>query len=291
MTEPAPSPSRAARLSGRMLNLPPVRRPRAVFAVYNQAGGSLLAEGLAYSALFAGLTGLLLAVALLGYLVPAASDRQRLIDGFTGQLAPWAPIARNGLNSVAAHAGIFSIVGLAGLTWGASHFYGALDEAIGRVFARTPARGAFDRLLRGFVSVLLLVGGLLSGIGLAALQTVVSSGFGAGQDADADRLISAIGFPILTAVVAVIAVGFLYRVVPNTNVPLRVLALPALIAGLALTALAELLVFIAPLLTGSLSVFGGVAAVFAALAWLHLAFQVLLIGASWTSLRLEDAQS
>ena len=43
-----------------------------------------------------------------------------------------------------------------------------------------------------------------------------------------------------------------------------------------------------PLLTGSLSLFGGVATVFAALAWLHLAFQVLLIGAAWTRIRLED---
>jgi uncharacterized BrkB/YihY/UPF0761 family membrane protein len=56
-----------------------------------------------------------------------------------------------------------------------------------------------------------------------------------------------------------------------------------------LTALTELLVYIAPLLTGALSVFGGVAAVFAALAWLHLAFQVLLIGASWTRVRLDEA--
>jgi YihY family inner membrane protein len=291
MAEPASTsnPSLIDRLFDRVLNLRPVQRPRAVFSVFNQAGGSLLAEGLAYSALFAGLTGLLLAVGLFGYLVPSAGDRQRLIDGFSGHLTPWAPIAQNGLDSIAAHAGVFSIVGLAGLVWGSSHFYGALDEAIARVFAKTPARAAFDRLLRGFVSVLLLVGGLLSGIGLSALQAVASKGFGTGLGADVDRLISAIGFTILTAVVVVIAVGFLYRVVPNTNVPLRVLALPALIAGLILTGLAELLVFIEPLLTGALSVFGGVAAVFAALAWLHLAFQVLLIGASWTRLRLEDA--
>jgi len=65
-----------------------------------------------------------------------------------------------------------------------------------------------------------------------------------------------------------------YRVVPNTRVPVSVLWLPALVAGLVLTALTELLVYIAPLLAGALSVFGGVAAVFVALAWLHLAFQV-----------------
>jgi len=277
------------RLFGWILDLPPIRRPRAIFAVYDQAGGSLLAEGLAYSALFAGLTGLLLAVGLLGYMVPAEADRQRLLDLFTGGFAPLAPIAKNGLNSVAAHAGIFSIVGLVGLAWGTSHFYGALDEAIARVFARTPARGAFDRILRGFVSVLLLVGGLLSGVGLAAVGAVVTSGIDVGSAGDAGRTLAIVAFALVTAVVVVTAVGVLYRVVPNTNIPLSVLRLPALLAGLVLTCLAELLVFIAPILAGALSVFGGVALVFASLAWLHLAFQVLLLGASWTRLRLDDA--
>jgi uncharacterized BrkB/YihY/UPF0761 family membrane protein len=100
-----------------------------------------------------------------------------------------------------------------------------------------------------------------------------------------------IAFPLATAIVVVMAVGVLYRVVPNTKVPMAVVRLPALVIGLVLTCLTELLVYIAPLLTGALSVFGGVAAVFAALAWLNLAFLVLLVGASWTSLRLDEAEA
>jgi membrane protein len=301
-TEPAPE-SRSARyreetenrltlmgrLFGSLIDLPPVRRARAIFAIYNDAGGSLLAEGLAYSALFAGLTGLLFCVGVLGYLIPAPSDRQRLLDDFTGQLAPLAPIARDGFASVAAHAGAFSIVGLGGMVWGTSHFYGALDEAIARVFARTPARGAFDRILRSFVSVLLLVGGLVSGIAIYAIQVSVTTGLTAGPQGDAGRALAPVTFPLITAIVVVTAVGVMYRVVPNTDVPISILWLPALVAGLILTGLTELLVYIAPLLTGALSVFGGVAAVFAALAWLHLAFQVLMVGASWTCLRLDEA--
>ena len=298
MVEPGPPSSEVperrrpglfGRLFGWILNLTPIRRPREILAVYNDAGGSLLAEGLAYSALFAGLTGLLFAVGVLGYLIPAAADRQRLLDGFTGQLAPLAPTARDGLNSVAAHASAFSIAGLAGMAWGTSHFYGALDRAIALVFARNPARGIFDRILRSAVSVLLLVGGLISGIVIYAIQVSVTTAFSPGPEGDAARTAAAVAFPILTATVVIAAVGVLYRVVPNTDVPLAVLRLPALVAGLALTGLTELLVYIAPLLTGALSVFGGVAAVFAALAWLHLAFQVLLIGASWTRVRLDDA--
>jgi membrane protein len=289
MVEPEHHTSLIGRLFGPILDLPPIRRPRAVFGVFSQAGGSLLAEGLAYSALFAGLTALLLAVGLLGYLVPAESDRQRILDFFTGQLAPLAPAASNGLNSVAANAGIFSIAGVAGLVWGASHFYGALDEAIARIFARTPARGTFDRILRELVSVVLLVGGLVSGVAISAVRALVTKGIDPTPSGDVARILSLAAFTLLTAVVVVIAVGLLYRVVPNTHVPLAVLRLPALVAGLLLTGLAELLVFITPILTGALSVFGGVAVVFASLAWLHLAFQVLLLGASWTRLRLDDA--
>jgi YihY family inner membrane protein len=283
------SPTIVGRLVGVLVRIPAFHRLGTVFGIYTRAGGSLLAEGLAYGALFAGLTGLLLAVGLLGYLVPSEADRQRLVEGLTGQLAPLAPVASDGLRSLAANASGFSILGLIGLAWGTSHFYGSLDAAIARVFARTPARGTFDRILRGFVSVFVLVGALLSGIGLSAVQTIVSSRIDVGPTGDAARAASELAFPLLTAVVVVVTVGVLYRVVPNTTVPIRVLWLPALIAGLVLTGLTELLVYITPLLTGALSVFGGVAAVFAALAWLHLAFQVLLLGASWTRMQLDEA--
>ena len=67
---------------------------------------------------------------------------------------------------------------------------------------------------------------------------------------------------------------------------MRVLLPPAILAGLALTVLTEAFVFLAPRLVGALEVFGGFAAVFAALAWLSLTFQILIIGAVWTHERL-----
>jgi membrane protein len=270
-----------------ILALPPVRHLRMLIAVYNSAGGRLMAEGLAYGAMVATLTGLLFAFAILGYFVPAEADRQRLVDGLTGNLAPLAPIARDGLANVAAHAGAFSIIGLAGMAWGASQFYGSLDESIARIFVCAPARGTFDRILRGLVSVLLLVGGILSGIALSAVQSLSSSAIPHGPEGQLARTLSDFGFPLATAAVVVLAVGVLYRVVPNVHVELSALALPTLVVGLVLTALAELFVFIAPRLTGALSVFGAFAAVFAALAWLSLAFQVLLLGAAWTRIRLK----
>src|SRR5207244_13420029 len=79
------------------------------------------------------------------------------------------------------------------------------------------------------------------------------------------------------------------RVVPSTHVPWRLLGAPALVAGVALAALTELFVFLAPRLVGVLSVFGGFAAVFASLIWLSWAFQVLLLGATWVRARMDEA--
>ncbi len=276
-----------AGIAGGLLRLPPIKGSREVVDAYGAAGGSLLAEGLAYSALFAGLTGLLLFVGLLGYLVPSQADRERLLQAFTGGLEPFVPYAREALSKVADHAGAFSIAGLISLAWGTSHFYGALDTAVARVFARAPARGWLDRILRSLVSVLLLVGGLLSGIAFAGIQAAIVARAHVGLESQLAATISDIAFPIVTFLVVTAVVGILYRVVPNVTVPIRVLLLPALAAGLILTLLTRLLVFLAPLLTGGLSVFGGVAVIFAALAWLHLAFQVLLLGAAWTRVRLD----
>jgi uncharacterized BrkB/YihY/UPF0761 family membrane protein len=97
-----------------------------------------------------------------------------------------------------------------------------------------------------------------------------------------------VGYSVLTVIVVVLAVGLLYRVVPNTHVPWRAIAPPALVAGIALAALTELFVFLAPRLVGSLAVFGGVVAVFAAMIWLHWAFQAVLIGAAWVRARVSD---
>ena len=246
-----------------------------------------MAAGLAYNALVAGLTGLLFAVGILGYVVPSEAQRKPIIDAFSGQLSSLAPAARDALATIAQNAGTFSLIGLAGLAWGASQFYGSLDEGIGRVFTRTPARGTLDRILRGFVSLFLLVGGLFLGLAISAVEAFLASGIGPGIEGDTGRALATAASIALTAVAMVAAVAVVYRIVPNTRVPIAVLWLPALVAGLVLTVLTRLLVYIAPLLAGALSIFGSVAAVFAALAWLRLAFDVVLLGAAWTRIRLD----
>ncbi|HVB37763.1 MAG TPA: YihY/virulence factor BrkB family protein [Vicinamibacterales bacterium] len=279
-------PPRVAALVDRIREWPPAVRLQRVMDSYNAAGGGLLAEGLAYSALFGVTTGLLFAVGLMGFIVTDVATRERLVVEFTAPLPAIAPLVRDGLLVVSQHAGALSIIGLVGLGWGSSHFYGALDAAFARIFLLAPARGALDRIARGLVSVALLVTAVVAGVALGGIQNLVGQEIPADSTGNLARLVNVVGFPILAVLLTILGVAVTYRVLPNTHVPLRTLGPPAVVTGIVLALLTELFVFLATRLIGSLAVFGSFAAGFAALAWLSIGFQVMLIGAAWTRVRL-----
>jgi membrane protein len=279
-------PAAIPRLVDRVLAWPPVVRLREILAFYDAAGGGLLAAGLAYSALFALLTGLLFAIGILGFFVNDTTTRESVVQWVTSQVPPLEPIVRDGLLSVAAHAGAFSILGLVGLGWSAGQFYGTLDTAVGRIFSTAPRRGSIDRIARGLVSVMLVVLVVLLGALATSLQALVGNRLPGGTDNDVWSSVASVALPALTALAAIVAVAIVYRVVPNVAVPLSALLPPAIVAGLGLSILTAAFVLLAPRLVGALEVFGSFAAVFAALSWLSLSCHVLLIGAVWTHERV-----
>ena len=146
-----------------------------------------------------------------------------------------------------------------------------------------------SRTLRGLVMVGLLVVVAGAAYGLALLHERIIAALPAGPDGNGARLFANAIVPLLAILAVPIFVGFLYRVVPNVRVPWRDLVPPAIVVGIVVGLLTQLFVLIAPLLIGVLAVFGAFAVVFAALAWLSLVFQALLIGAAWTRIRMDNA--
>jgi len=61
-----------------------------VFAGYNRIGGGILADGLAYNALFALLPALLLVVAVIGFIVRDPARQASIIDAIAAQVPPCA---------------------------------------------------------------------------------------------------------------------------------------------------------------------------------------------------------
>ncbi len=275
------------RIIKRVLSWWVVVRVQLLLSTFYDNDGGLMAAGLAYQALLAFLTGILLLIGLIGFVIQDPAVKEQLLEQVVTLIPPLEPIARQALTGLAASAGAFSIIGLIGLAWSTAGFYGAIDRAFARIFGIRSKRSMVSRTIRGLVMVGLLVVLVGGAYVLSLVQQRVLAALPAGPEGDGARLLTNIIVPLLALAAVPVFVAFLYHVVPNLLVPWRALLPPAILVGIAVGLLTQLFVFIAPLLVGVLAVFGAFAVVFAALAWLSLVFQALLIGAAWTRIRIE----
>ncbi|HEY7589679.1 MAG TPA: YihY/virulence factor BrkB family protein [Candidatus Limnocylindrales bacterium] len=283
-------PDRLRAVANRVLRLGPVATARRIFDVYGEAGGGLLAGGLTYSALFALLPALLLLTGVLGLVVDDPDRRRAIVEGLGETLPPLRGILDASLEQITAGAAGAGTLGLLGLAWGASRFYGSLDDAMGRIFVRAPKRGLVARTLRGIVSVVLLVAVFLGSLILTGIASFLAAETAA-RFGDSARGFWQLFTPALTALLFVVAAALIYRLVPALRVPWRAIVLPALVAGIALAALTQLFSYVAPRLIGAAAVYGTFVAIFAAMIWLATGFQILLLGAAWVRVRLRDGDA
>lgn len=260
---------------------------RAVLDIYGRSAGGMLANGLSFFALFAAIPTTLLVLGLTGWV--AAGDpaiRGQVSESLVAAFPPLADIIRGSVDAVAAGAGLTSLVGTIGLLWTAGQLFGALDLAFARIFSAEPARGAITRQVRGFVIVGLLltaVVAVVTGLGLIAALDAASGAAGS----MARGTIGLLGSPPFLAVAASAIVAIGYRILPSQPPRWRALRLPALVVGVTLVALSNAFAFLVPWLVNVAELAGTLTSAFAALAWLSLSFQTLLVGAAWVRVRDE----
>jgi membrane protein len=264
-----------------------VSAARDVLRRYSDAGGGLLAGGLTYGAIFALLPSLLLLSGVLGLIVDDPERRRAIVSGIGESLPPLRGLVEASLESMTTGAVGFGTIGLIGFGWGASRFYGSLDDAFARIFTDAPKRGLVARMVRGIVSVILFVSVFIVGLALTGIGSFLATETAGRLGADT-RALWAIATPLLTTVVFVAAIAAIYRFVPARDVPWRSLLLPAVAVGVLLAVLTQVFSYIAPRLIGTAAIYGTFIAIFAAMVWLSTGFQILLIGAAWVRERIGD---
>lgn len=254
--------------------------------VYSDAGGGLLAGGLTYSALFALLPSLLLLTGILGFVVDDPERRRAIVEGIGRTLPPLSGFLEASLQQIADGAAGAGLIGLVGLAWGASRFYGSLDDALSRIFRSAPKRGFVARTLRGIFSVVLLISVFLGSLILTGIGSYLADQTAARLGTES-QVFWQVVTPLLTGIVFISAAALIYRLVPAIHVPWSAVAIPALVIGIGLAAVTQLFTYIAPRLIGAAAVYGTFVAIFAAMIWLATGFQMLLIGAAWVSVRMD----
>ena len=274
-------------LAVRLMGWRAVSAGRDVLRRYADAGGALLAGGLTYGAIFALLPSLLLLSGVLGLIVHDPERRFAIVSGIGESLPPLRGLVEASLESMANGAVGFGTIGLIGFAWGASRFYGSLDDAFARIFTDAPKRGLVARTIRGIVSVVMFVSVFILGLALTGIGSFLAAETAGRLGADTRTLLG-IATPLLTTVIFVAAIAAIYRLVPARHVPWGALLPPAIAVGILLAALTQLFSYVAPRLIGTAAVYGTFVAIFAAMVWLSTGFQLLLVGAAWVRERIGD---
>jgi membrane protein len=277
----------AERVVERVGGLSAVRTLLATLDVYDVAGGGLVAGGLAYTSLLALLPGLLLALSIAGLLLGDPAAREQVVSVIATAFPPLEDLARAALSQVAAGAVPSGILAVVGLLWGSSRFYAALDNAFSRVFHNAPRRNEVVRTIRGLVVTGLFVALPIMALVAGSLATWLLDMVPGAVEADGVRRgLWQLATPLLSFALFFAGTVAVYRWVPAVRVPVRALLPPAVLAAIVLSVFTQVFTFIAPRLAGIAALYGAFVAVFALLAWLSIGFNVLLLGASWTRVRV-----
>ena len=275
--------ARVRPLVDRVLALPPAALVMDLMDRYGAAGGGVTAAGFAYSVLVAILPTLLILVGILGLMVSDPAEQDRILELLAAQIPPLEELIGEILKQISAGAWTFSIIGLIGLIWGASRVYAALDTSVALFFPREPRRDIVRQTIESLACVVFFLGSVLGAVALllwVADLSIIPSDSG---DALLRRLIAVL---LLTGWM-VSALWLSYWYIPARRIRVRDALIPALAAGVAVSVLTQVFAIVAPIFFKSLRIYGTFFALFAALIWLSLCTQVVLLGVAWVARRVK----
>lgn len=236
--------------------------------------------------MFAIVPGVLLLAGVVGILFADPVEQAKVVAIVVGVLPPLRDLIEAVITEAVRAAGPVSIVGAIFLVWGTSRFVVAFEDAIARVMGGDRRRGLVASNLGALAAVVLMIGAILVSTLLSGALAFLEAGAELGVLQVVGDVIS-IAFGLLPIGATVGATIVVYRIVPLPAPTWRAVIVPGIAAGLALTILARVFVFLAPKLIGAAAFLGALATAFAALAWLSLSFQAILLGAAWVRERTD----
>ena len=280
----------------RIMRLKPVR----VFLHYASSNGPLMAQGLAYQAIFAVFAAIWVAFSVAGVIITANPDLQEALLGILASSVPGLIDDGSGTGAIDARQ-LFDSAGV--LSWtGAIAAIGLIMTAIGWLASgRVAVRTLFGLDAPKGNPVLLKVKdlGLALGFGVAIMLSAAVTVFsttaldwaldliGLGSDSDVGRTLGRIVGLLIVLVFDTAVLAAFLRLVSGIRIPWRQLRQGAILGGVGLGVLKTLG---SALLGGATSnpLLAGFAVIIGLLIWFNLICQVILVAASWVSVSVSD---
>jgi membrane protein len=248
--------------------------PFRVVSAFGASQASYYASALAFAGFLAMFPMILGVLSIIGLAIgdPATEARFQtlILQMFPGNAQPEL---LNAIHGVKQSAGWMGLVSLVGLVWAASGIFSMLEFAFTRIFG-TKQRSLLRQRLMGLLMMLLVVVAIVITVGANAIAAFFPFAWISGF--------------LVGATVMVLLLVVLYRFVPNRPFKVRDVLPGALLAGV----LIEVLSLGFPLyarIAGGFNTYGAQFGVFFLLAtWLLLLSELLLLGAIYNRVRLEQ---
>jgi membrane protein len=232
-----------------------------------------MAAGVSYYGILSVFPLILGLLAILGFFLPSETVQQVLFDLFRDIFPGSIEWLEESIENLIRLRGPIGIVGLIGLIWAGSAFFGAVSRAINRTWGVHKDRPYHLRKLRDLSMVLGIVILMLISMGLTSFLSILAQ-------SDVSLPGGVIDFTLrLVSFLAVLGVfSIVYRYVPNTRVLWRYVWPGALVAAIAFE-IAQIL--FATYLTSWANyqqVYGQVASLIVLLVWVYFAALIVIIG-------------
>jgi len=273
--------------------------PMRVFTQYAEQRGFLLAAGLAYQAVFATFAALWVAFAVAGFYVRGNPELLQAIFDFLSLSVPGLIGAGDGEGVIdpqdllsASILGWTGAVALVGLFFTALGFLAGGRDGVRAMFRVGPSQANIflvklkDAGLALAFGLAVLVSGAISVASTSAFEAIFSFA-GIGQGSPAAWLTVRIGGLALVFIFDSLVLGMFYRVVSGIAIPFRRLVSGTLIAA---GALGVLKILGSTLLGGATNnpLLTSFAAIVGVLIWFNFVSQVILLGAAWIAVGMQD---
>ena len=271
----------------RLVGIPRVALARRVLDRFNTADGGLLAAGVAYNSVLALIPIGIVATGFAGLVLNDAKSRADMIRSITAFLPPLAGVVDEIVGGLSKASPSLSVVGLLLAAWGTSRLFASLESAIAQMGAGGPRRSLARRTVRRLGSIAVLVSIVLAAILATPALAIAVEMTGLGP---AHALLDVL-LAVLPPLLAGIALGAVYRLIPLPRPSWRAIGPPAVVGAVTLVILTRVFVFVAPRVFGANLVYGTLGAILIGLTWLDLVFTVVLLGAAWVLERTTSAEA
>lgn len=259
---------------GYAMRVPVMREAYGIHLVYRDVGGGLIVGGLSYAALFALLPSLVLAIAMLSWLIDDPVVRADAILLLGDAFPAFKDVAGPALDGAGELAAAGSVVAIATFAWAASGLYVSLTRAMERFFPGQRVGTVLARI-GGVAVVVLIVVAILAAVLLGGVVTVIAGALGL----DENRALAVVGGLGALAGAACLTYAA-YRIIPAAPPSRRAAIYPAVLVGIVIGLMTILYGVISPWLVSGYQMYGVLASVFVALVWLRVVFMAMVYGAA-----------